>query len=155
MQIFHYHSGKMSDGIFPLLYLGDSHWQHPWLGNIDHLQQDKRPETRQHDHSMPFIDMYPGEPFLHMLPESIKVVETLLPTGRHRGVFCSQPKIAKGTRYGPFTGNILLPQEMGAQDNNSVWEVGINLHTTRGAVVVFPISFLTGEFYFRYSKMAS
>ncbi|XP_015759708.1 PREDICTED: PR domain zinc finger protein 14-like [Acropora digitifera] len=115
---------------------GDSHWQHPWLGNIDHLQQDKRPETRQHDHSMPFIDMYPGEPFLHMLPESIKVVETLLPTGRHRGVFCSQPKIAKGTRYGPFTGNILLPQEMGAQDNNSVWEIfqdGELTHYVNGA----------------------
>ncbi|KAK2569681.1 PR domain zinc finger protein 14 [Acropora cervicornis] len=115
---------------------GDSHWQHPWLGNIDHLQQDKRPETRQHDHSMPFIDMYHGEPFLHMLPESIKVVETLLPTGRHRGVFCSQPKIAKGTRYGPFTGNILLPQEMGAQDNNSVWEIfqdGELTHYVNGA----------------------
>jgi len=115
---------------------GDSHWQHPWLGNIDHLQQDKRPETRQHDHSMPFIDMYHGEPFLHMLPESIKVVETLLPTGRHRGVFCSQPKIVKGTRYGPFTGNVLLPQEMGAQDNNSVWEIfqdGELTHYVNGA----------------------
>lgn len=123
-------SGDLSDDILPLLYLDDSHWQHPWLGNINHLQHDKRPETRQQDHSMPFMDMYHEEPFLHILPESIKVVETLLPTGRHRGVFCSQPKIAKGTRYGPFTGNILLPQEMGAQDNNSVWEVGIKSHAT-------------------------
>ena len=69
------------------------------------------------------MEMFHEEPCVQSLPDNVKIVETLLLTGRHRGVFCSQPRMAKGTRFGPYTGNIVLPQEMRAQENNSVWEV--------------------------------
>ncbi|XP_068727351.1 PR domain zinc finger protein 14-like [Montipora capricornis] len=104
----------------------DIHW-HPRITNISQVHQDARPENRYLDPSkyraMPFKEMYHEEPFINTLPDSIKIAETILPTGRHRGVFCGQPRIPKGTRYGPFTGNTILPKEIKSQDNNSVWEI--------------------------------
>ena len=72
---------------------------------------------------MPYMDMIQEERCVQNLPENLKIIETILPTGRHRGVFCGQRRIAKGTRYGPYTGNIVQPQQMGPHENNSVWEV--------------------------------
>lgn len=69
------------------------------------------------------MEIFHEEFCMQNLPENVKIVETHLPTGRHRGVFSGQRRIAKGTRFGPYTGNIILPMEMKAPEKNSVWEV--------------------------------
>ena len=125
---------RVKSFFFSFLNIADIHW-HPRITNISQVHQDTRPENRHLDPSkyraMPFKEMYHEEPFIITLPDSIKIAETILPTGRHRGVFCGQPRIPKGTRYGPFTGNTILPKEIKSQDNNSVWEVS-KLQTKKG-----------------------
>ena len=107
-----------------IIYL--EHWN-PWLPNIFKANHEHSP-----GHPIPYMDMIQEERNVQNLPENLKIVETILPTGRHRGVFCGQRRIAKGTRYGPYTGNIVLPQQMGPHENNSVWEVR-NYGRSRGA----------------------
>ena len=93
------------------------HWN-PWLGNVSQVHQE--PFTGQPN---PYMEMFHEELCMQNLPENVKIVETHLPTGRHRGVFSGQRRIAKGTRFGPYTGNIVLPVEMRSPEKNSVWEV--------------------------------
>ena len=106
-----------------ILYL--EQWN-PWLPNVF-----KAHHEHTTGHQMPYMDMIQEERCVQNLPENLKIIETILPTGRHRGVFCGQRRIAKGTRYGPYTGNIVLPQQMGPHENNSVWEVS-NYGRSRG-----------------------
>jgi len=93
------------------------HWN-PWLANVSQVHQE--PST---GHPNPYMEMFHEELCMQNLPENVKIVETHLPTGRHRGVFAGQRRIAKGTRFGPYTGNIVLPLEMRSLEKNSVWEV--------------------------------
>ena len=111
------YAASISKCLFASFLYQETHWN-PWIANISQVHPE--PST---DHRMPLMEMYQEEPYAQNLPDNIKLVETLLPTGRHRGVFCGQRRIAKGTRYGPYTGNIIIPQEVRTQDNNSVWEV--------------------------------
>lgn len=93
------------------------HWN-PWLTSVSQVHQE--PPT---GHPNPYMEMFQEELCMQNLPENVKIVETHLPTGRHRGVFTGQRRIAKGTRFGPYTGNIVLPLEMRSPEKNSVWEV--------------------------------
>ena len=93
------------------------HWN-PWLANVSQVHQE--PPT---GHPNPYMEMFKEELCMQNLPENVKIVETHLPTGRHQGVFTGQRRIAKGTRFGPYTGNIVLPLEMRSPEKNSVWEV--------------------------------
>lgn len=93
------------------------HWN-PWLVKISQVHQEPSP-----GHPIQYMEMFQEELCAQNLPENVKIVETLLPTGRHRGVFSGQLRIAKGTRFGPYTGNIVLPPEMRSLEKNSVWEV--------------------------------
>ena len=53
-------------------------------------------------------------------------IETCIVGGsHHHSVFCVQTVIPKNTRYGPFTGRIVHPSEIKANDDtNFMWEVG-------------------------------
>lgn len=93
------------------------HWN-PRLTKVSQVHQE--PPT---GHPNPYMEMFHEELCMQNLPENVKIVETHLPTGRHRGVFSGQRRIAKGTRFGPYTGNIVLPLEMRTPEKNSVWEV--------------------------------
>lgn len=42
----------------------------------------------------------------------------------HYGVFCKKSVIAKNTRFGPFPGRIVYPNELKpSDDNNHMWEI--------------------------------
>ena len=58
------------------------------------------------------------------LPESIKIIETILMGVSHYGVFCSEKVIKKGTRFGPFTGRNIAPGDIFTlSDTSYTWEV--------------------------------
>jgi hypothetical protein len=60
------------------------------------------------------------------LPEGIKIIETILMGVSHYGVFCSGKVIKKGTRFGPFTGRNILPDDIFTlNDTSYMWEVSI------------------------------
>ena len=60
------------------------------------------------------------------LPEGIKIIETILMGVSHYGVFCSDKLIKKGTRFGPFTGRNILPDDISTLgDTSYTWEVSI------------------------------
>ena len=89
----------------------------PWLTNISQVHQETT------CHPIPYMELFHEELCVQNLPENVKIVETVLPTGRHHGVFCGQRRIPKGTRFGPYTGNIVLPLEVRSREKNNVWEV--------------------------------
>lgn len=90
----------------------------PWLANISQIHQ----ETTT-CHPMPYMELFHEELYVQNLPETVKIVETVLPTGRHRAVFCGQRRISKGTRFGPYTGSIVLPLDLRSLEKNCVWEI--------------------------------
>lgn len=57
------------------------------------------------------------------LPEGLRLVTTSLPGGAVRGVFSIQNIITKGTRYGPYTGDVIRPEDGAFESNNALWEV--------------------------------
>jgi hypothetical protein len=63
------------------------------------------------------------EPGKNVLPEGLRIVTTSLPGADVKGVFSVQNIIAKGTRYGPYTGQIIHPDECSLQNDNALWEV--------------------------------
>ena len=103
-----------SDRIFSI---EEIQWN-PWLANISQVHQ----ETTT-CHPMPYMELFHEELYVQNLPETVKIVETVLPTGRHRAVFCGQRGISKGTRFGPYTGSIVLPLDLRSLEKNCVWEV--------------------------------
>ena len=65
------------------------------------------------------------------LPEGIKIIETILMGVSHYGVFCSEKVIKKGTRFGPFTGRNILPDDIFTlSDTSYTWEVSTTILTT-------------------------
>ena len=97
--------------------VSETHWNQ-WFPSLTQLRQ----ETIS-CHSMPYMEMFRDEQCVQSLPENLRVIETLLPAGRHKGVFVSQQNIPKGTRYGPFTGNIVSPEELTSHNSKNAWEV--------------------------------
>lgn len=73
----------------------------------------------------PYMDKpSPDEPKeIISLPEGLRVVTTSLPGGAVRGVFSIQNIITKGTRYGPYTGEIVHPNDCPVETNSAFWEV--------------------------------
>lgn len=62
------------------------------------------------------------------LPEGIKIIETILMGVSHYGVFCSEKMIKKGTRFGPFTGRSIAPNDIFTlSDTSYTWEVSIGI----------------------------
>lgn len=62
------------------------------------------------------------------LPEGIKIIETILLGVSHYGVFCSEKMIKKGTRFGPFTGRNIAPNDIFTlSDTSYTWEVSIEI----------------------------
>lgn len=58
------------------------------------------------------------------LPEGIKIIETILMGVSHYGVFCSEKIIKKGTRFGPFIGRNIAPDDIFTlSDTSYTWEV--------------------------------
>jgi hypothetical protein len=67
----------------------------------------------------------------HSLPEGIKIIETILMGVSHYGVFCSEKIIKKGTRFGPFTGRNIAPDDIFTlSDTSYTWEVSKTILTT-------------------------
>jgi hypothetical protein len=61
------------------------------------------------------------------LPEGIKIIETILMGVSHYGVFCSEKIIKKGTRFGPFIGRNIAPDDIFTlSDTSYTWEVSIS-----------------------------
>ena len=62
-------------------------------------------------------------PLSSTIPPGITVLKTTNPEESF-GVYCSQTMIPRGTRFGPFTGKVVLPEELSpGQDNQYMWEV--------------------------------
>lgn len=60
------------------------------------------------------------------LPEGVKIIETILMGVSHYGVFCSEKMIKKGTRFGPFTGRNIAPDDIFTlSDTSYTWEVSM------------------------------
>ncbi|XP_074640245.1 PR domain zinc finger protein 14-like [Tubulanus polymorphus] len=58
------------------------------------------------------------------LPEGMKIVQTSCGGAVHYGVFCQMTVIARGTRFGPFTGRVVHTSEIKTNDDNSfMWEI--------------------------------
>ncbi|XP_064620585.1 PR domain zinc finger protein 14-like [Lineus longissimus] len=58
------------------------------------------------------------------LPEGLKIVQTSCAGATHYGVFCEMTVIARGTRFGPFSGKVVHTSEIKTNDDNSfMWEV--------------------------------
>ncbi|KAJ7330631.1 PR domain zinc finger protein 14 [Desmophyllum pertusum] len=110
-------NGFALSGVYVNSPANEIHWN-PWIANIAQVHQE--PTV---GHPIPYMELFHDELCMQNLPEDIKIVETLLSTGRHRGVFTGQRRIAKGTRFGPYTGNIVLPPELRPLEKNSVWEI--------------------------------
>ena len=66
------------------------------------------------------------------LPEGVKIIETILMGVSHYGVFCSEKMIKKGTRFGPFTGRNIAPDDIFTlSDTSYTWEVSILISCNR------------------------
>lgn len=58
------------------------------------------------------------------LPDELQIRPTFLPEFTHYGVFCKKTVIAKSTRFGPFPGKSIYPNELkSSDDNNHLWEI--------------------------------
>ncbi|XP_038051862.1 PR domain zinc finger protein 14-like [Patiria miniata] len=58
------------------------------------------------------------------LPEGISITQTTVGGSPHYSVFCHTHVIAKGARFGPFTGRIIHPSEIKSNDDtNFMWEI--------------------------------
>jgi len=58
------------------------------------------------------------------LPDDLQIRPSFLPELSHYGVFCKKTVIAKSTRFGPFPGRIVYPNELKpSDDNNHMWEI--------------------------------
>ncbi len=56
----------------------------------------------------------------------ISIMKSSVGGSVHHSVFCEQTIIPKGTRFGPFTGRIVHPSEIKANDDtNYMWEVSL------------------------------
>lgn len=110
-------NGFALSGIYINTPSNEMRWN-PWLANIPQVHQ----ETNT-CHPIPCMELFQEELCVQNLPETVKIVETVLPTGRHRAVFCGQKRISKGTRFGPYTGSIVLPLEMRSLEKDCVWEI--------------------------------
>lgn len=54
----------------------------------------------------------------------VVIVPTHVRDQVHYGVFCEAPNIAKGTRFGPFSGKVVNMSEIKTYDDNTyMWEV--------------------------------
>jgi hypothetical protein len=54
----------------------------------------------------------------------IEIRQTFLPDLTHNGMFCKKTIITKGTRFGPFPGKKIFPNEMKiSEDNINMWEI--------------------------------
>jgi hypothetical protein len=56
----------------------------------------------------------------------LTIRQTYLPDFTHYGVFCKKTVIAKSTRFGPFPGKSVYPNELkntNNEDNNNLWEI--------------------------------
>lgn len=70
-------------------------------------------------------DLSAVSPLSAAIPEGISIVEPSSP-GKSYSVYCSQAMIPRGTRFGPFTGKIVWPDDIQpGQDNPYMWEVCI------------------------------
>ncbi|XP_072022512.1 uncharacterized protein [Amphiura filiformis] len=59
-----------------------------------------------------------------VLPEGITIIKSIVGGSIHHSAFCQQTIIPKGTRFGPFTGKIVHPSEVKANDDaNYMWEI--------------------------------
>ncbi|XP_031549491.1 PR domain zinc finger protein 14-like [Actinia tenebrosa] len=63
------------------------------------------------------------EPHQNILPEGLTIVTTSLPGADVKGVFSVQNIITKGTRYGPYTGQTIHPDECSLPNSNALWEI--------------------------------
>jgi len=58
------------------------------------------------------------------LPDELQIRPSFLPELSHYGVFCKKTVITKSTRFGPFPGRIVYPNEVKpSDDNNHMWEI--------------------------------
>lgn len=59
------------------------------------------------------------------LPHELKLLTISTSGHSHYGVFCGHLTIKDGTRFGPYTGRIVCPEEMnfGSLKSESLWEV--------------------------------
>ncbi|XP_076147487.1 PR domain zinc finger protein 14 [Alosa pseudoharengus] len=58
------------------------------------------------------------------LPEELSIVQTTTGSVSHYGVFADKMSIAKGTRFGPFTGKLVNTSEIKTNDDNTLmWEI--------------------------------
>lgn len=64
-----------------------------------------------------------NKPQQNILPDGLRIITTSLPGADIKGVFSVQNIITKGTRYGPYTGQTIHPDECVMQNSNALWEV--------------------------------
>ncbi|XP_062377529.1 PR domain zinc finger protein 14 [Sardina pilchardus] len=58
------------------------------------------------------------------LPEELSIVQTTSGSVSHYGVFADKMAIAKGTKFGPFTGKLVNTSEIKTYDDNTLmWEI--------------------------------
>ena len=101
-------------------------------GNTDSISPWPVPAVKQSSTVMnPYLDMYVTERSMPSLPEGLKLIETVLPGMHHFGLFCSHRMFPKGTRFGPYTGNIVGTEDVLTMDRGDNWEVSL-FHSSFG-----------------------